>query len=300
MINYLSTEKHGYTIQRFVDGPGAALAGHVAAHAYEDVLARDPATLPGGVWIFTDFDRISPDAAAAAARVWRALQARGCRMLNHPTRSLRRYALLRRLRAEGINDFGAYHVSDLRLPDRYPVFIRRSDAHSGPATELLASRRKLQRILDDVRARAWPIDAFVTVEYQDTRGADGRYRKYGVMKVADRIFPVQVLTADAWINKRGTAARWTPDVVAAELAYFRDNPHREAVENVFRLAGMEYGRIDFGLTEGRIQVWEINGNPSFTGSTPRVPERAEATAIANRMLVDALLALDLAHGEAGR
>lgn len=300
MIHYLSTRHHDYTIRRFMEEAGAPLAGRVEPVAYDDVLELDPRSLPGGVWIFTDYDRISGDQAARAARLWRHLADRGCRLLNHPTRSSRRFSLLRRLRAAGINDFDAYHLTDLRPPARFPVFLRRADAHSGPGSNLLDDQARLDRTLLAFRERGSPVETTILVEYQDTRGVDGLYRKYGVMKVAARIFPVQVLTAEAWINKRGSAARWTPDVVAAELDYFERNPHREMVERAFSIAGMEYGRIDFGLTDGRMQVWEINGNPSFTGSTPRVPERAEATAIANHHLVDALIALDDAHGSDGR
>ena len=39
------------------------------------------------------------------------------------------------------------------------------------------------------------------------------------------------------------------------------NPHRELLEHIFRDAGIDYGRIDYGLLDGRIQVWEINTNP---------------------------------------
>ncbi len=35
----------------------------------------------------------------------------------------------------------------------------------------------------------------------------------------------------------------------------------EAMRPVFEIAGVEYGRVDFGLVDGRPQIYEINSNP---------------------------------------
>lgn len=45
--------------------------------------------------------------------------------------------------------------------------------------------------------------------------------------------------------------------------YARTNPDRERVAPLFELAKVDYGRIDFSIHQGRIQVWEINDNPEF-------------------------------------
>jgi hypothetical protein len=41
----------------------------------------------------------------------------------------------------------------------------------------------------------------------------------------------------------------------------RATAHREKIAEVFRIAGIDYRRIDHGVKDGRIQVWEINTNP---------------------------------------
>jgi hypothetical protein len=33
--------------------------------------------------------------------------------------------------------------------------------------------------------------------------------------------------------------------------------------DIFARAGLEYGRIDYGLADGRLQVWEINTGPTL-------------------------------------
>ncbi|MGE0723677.1 MAG: hypothetical protein AB7O45_04850 [Alphaproteobacteria bacterium] len=292
MIRYLSTRRHAYTLRHFLDGPGAAIASRFQLVSYEEAIAGLDRPPSDGAWIFTDYDRLTADESVAAARLWRRLADSGARVLNHPTRSLRRFALLRRLRAAGINDFDAHHVTDLRMPERFPVFIRRTDAHSGPASRLLADETALLRTLDRCVAMGWPFESVIMVEYQDTREPDGLYRKHGVLRIADRYVPVQVLAHDSWINKRGAEARWTPDQIEIELDLIRRNPHRATIERAFQIAGVEYGRIDFGVSDGRIQVWEINCNPDLAGSTLRIPARAEAIAHANAAVMDAFVALD--------
>jgi hypothetical protein len=43
----------------------------------------------------------------------------------------------------------------------------------------------------------------------------------------------------------------------------RDNPHKEKLLEIFRLAGIGFGRIDYGIKDGNIQTWEINTLPTF-------------------------------------
>ncbi|HEY6904140.1 MAG TPA: hypothetical protein VI216_07510, partial [Candidatus Acidoferrales bacterium] len=48
-----------------------------------------------------------------------------------------------------------------------------------------------------------------------------------------------------------------------ELEYVQSNPHAEWLRETFALANIRYGRIDYGLLDGKPQVWEINTNPTI-------------------------------------
>jgi hypothetical protein len=64
---------------------------------------------------------------------------------------------------------------------------------------------------------------------------------------------------------------------------------------IFDRAGITYGRIDYGLLSGRIQVWEINTNPMVIQE--RQKYAAEKLALKLRLvddLSDALLVLNRA------
>jgi hypothetical protein len=62
---------------------------------------------------------------------------------------------------------------------------------------------------------------------------------------------------------------------------------------VFELAGVEYGRVDFGLVSGRPTVWEINTNPlvEVLPETPS-PFRNETRRLFRDHYLTALAALD--------
>ena len=52
-----------------------------------------------------------------------------------------------------------------------------------------------------------------------------------------------------------------PQKVAREMEYLKGNPHEAALRENFELAHIDYGRCDYGVVDGRLQVWEINTNP---------------------------------------
>ena len=63
-------------------------------------------------------------------------------------------------------------------------------------------------------------------------------------------------------------------LVAEELDFLNANPHKKDLMAIFQMAGIDYGRIDYSLHKGRIQVWEINTNPSvLTGNSLEIEQR---------------------------
>ena len=52
-------------------------------------------------------------------------------------------------------------------------------------------------------------------------------------------------------------------MVHDEFDYIQKNPHEEQLRQIFDLAHVEYGRIDYSIKNGRVQTWEINLNPTI-------------------------------------
>jgi hypothetical protein len=291
VICYLVTADGHPTITKFLRTRGRSFTDTVRVVLYEHLpfVGR----LPAGTFLFADVERLSPAAAESATALWNTLAAQGdaVRLLNHPTRSMKRYELLRTLHEDGVNEADVYGVTELRSPVRFPAFVRRADDHAGSLSDLLHSNEALAREVERLtRAGARPDDLIVT-EFCDTSGADGCYRKYSAFRVDDRIVPRHAMFSRDWrvkiIDLHGAAE------VTEELVYVRENPHRDALMRIFERARIEFGRIDYGLRDGRIQVWEINTNPLLgTFDDGGMPARAPVLDHVTPAFAAALRALD--------
>jgi hypothetical protein len=262
VIAYVSTKRHDYTIREYLASRGRALGRTIRPVAYEDVL-RARRVRPG-TWVFTDLERLSPSASEAAGRLWRSLEESGApvRLVNHPLRVLRRYELLRRLRERGSNAFGVQRVTEAREPESYPVFVRGENDHLGSRTPLLHSRRELDEALEKLVASGGSRERLLVVEFCDTTDERGLFRKYSAFYIAGRVIPRHVFFGEDWSLKHPRVVDDETDRV--ERLYCETNPHEAEVRDVFGLAQIGFGRIDYGVRDGRIQVWEINTNPYIT------------------------------------
>jgi hypothetical protein len=52
-------------------------------------------------------------------------------------------------------------------------------------------------------------------------------------------------------------------MVREELEYVSQNPHQQQLLEIFDLAQVEYGRIDYAIKDHRVQTWEINLHPTI-------------------------------------
>ena len=52
-------------------------------------------------------------------------------------------------------------------------------------------------------------------------------------------------------------------MILEERAYIVGNPHEAQLREIFGIAGVEYGRIDYAIQDGRVQTWEINLHPTI-------------------------------------
>jgi len=103
----------------------------------------------------------------------------------------------------------------------------------------------------------------------DTSSDDGLYRKYAAYIVGDRIIPADVIVEHDWhVKGNGIGAQ---DLVDAELDYIGADPHASQLKEIADLANVQYGRIDYALTDNRVVTWEINTNPFILWTKERVP-----------------------------
>ena len=293
MIVYVVTARFSTTIQGLIRGLGADARGRLSYLTYEELFFERAA--PIAHTIFTDFDRLTRYELDCAGAVALRLQAAApeIRILNHPLHALERVPLLRRLREEGVNDFDVQRIDTGARPERFPVFLRAEDGYGGPETGIIASDAEFDQALAELRRDGKGLKGRIAVGYVGEPDAKGVHRKYGAFNVGGAIVPQHLMRSEHWVVKKNSAAIG-PAEIEEELAFIRENPHAEQLARAFRIGGLDFGRVDYGFHRGRLQVYEINSNPSFP-NFGKSDGRSERRPLIRERFVAALRAIDTPH-----
>jgi hypothetical protein len=268
MIYYLVSQRNAGTMQEFLGTWGKALAARITAVTFEDIFSRVVTRLPPqGTYIFTSlgaslgsFDPPS-QARQLVCQLHRALVGivGTARILNDPASTMRRFELLQVLWERGINRYAAYRTVDRAIPSRYPVFLRHAEGTQWDPPPLLANAEEYRSAI----AAAGNLDGLLAIEFCDTADASGIYRKYSCFVVGDRIVPRHLFFSRRWWVKE--ADLYDPALRDEEMAFLESNPHAGILGEISRLAGFGYGRIDYSVLDGQLQIWEINDTPLISG-----------------------------------
>jgi len=287
MIVVLTTRSHSYTHRDLAKERRLDLR----LESYDVAFRRR--RVPAATYIFTDLDRLGYFELELAARLYRQLRRAGLTTLNDPARVSQRFKLLRQLKSGGINDFNVWSLNDVDMPDRYPVFLRTASAHRGVLTGLLENHDALERAVAAAVDQGIPERELLAVEYCAEPVEPGLFRKLSVYRVGERMISATCVHDRQWVAKMGVEGIASPELYEDELRIVRDNPHGETLRQVFSMANIDYGRADFALVRGRLQVYEINTNPLIKAPQSHpVKERVQSYAIVHDRLVDAFAELD--------
>lgn len=256
MITFVMSEDHQYTIRAALEN--GAIDRSVIILSYADFLGFP--RLPVADYVFVDLERLTPAEIDASAGRLGALRraAPGLRALNAPRPALERLAVMTALHAGGINDFRVIPADRPPGDLRYPVFLRRLDDHEGPITDLLPDAAALEAALTAVGGNRADI---ALTEYVDARDALGRHQKFSYFRIGARFFPSARDLSAAWVCKGLVEDAATIREPEAEIAFLAGDAHEALIRPAFEMAGVEYGRADYVVIDGRAQVFEINTNP---------------------------------------
>jgi len=301
MIHYVTTAKGSRSIRAYREGEGVAVADRIRVVHYEDLARMD--RLPVGTWLFAELDRLEGPFRDLAVLVAQSLDtARGrASILNDPRHVRHRVDLSLAAYQAGVNTHRLWRATDIRFdapngarhapPNpravhaeslRYPVFVRRENDHTGNLSALIDSPGALASGLASVIANGVPHRDLLVAEFCDTRDENGLFRKYSSYNVAGRIIPRTIECSREWMVK------WRARILDREraddeLRYCARNPHEGWIRDMFRLARIDYGRIDYAVHNGTPRLWEINTHP-WIGGGPRLNNAPEVVAYRNMIL----------------
>ena len=248
---------------------------------------------PIATYVFTDFDRLAGLALDRAALLYRELRDQGSTVLNDPALALGRFGLLRALNRAGINMFDAYRVDSLEKPRSWPVFLRVEGDHGAPVSGLIDTEEELNSALESALRDGVPRSMSVIVEYAAEPVRPGLFRKLSAFRIGDRVIGCTCVHDDQWLVKYGKPGIASPELYEEEYDFIASNRFAETLRPVFDIAGVDYGRVDFGLVGGRPQIYEINTNPDIKLRPPPadVQRRNDSVDLFRKNYLDAMRAI---------
>ncbi|KPQ36009.1 MAG: hypothetical protein HLUCCO16_16425 [Phormidium sp. OSCR] len=260
MIFYLTTRANMNVINWYLEQWGKPLVSNILPVAYHDVFKKRK--LPSGTYIFADIERLSPAETEKAAWIWTHLQkSQETRLLNHPLWSMCRYELLKTLYNHGENNFNIYRLTEDISTVQFPVFVRGENDHKGNQTSLLQNQAELDQAIAEIVNQGESRQDKVIIEFCDTRDEQGIFKKYSAFAIGEAIVPVHVRYQKDWVVKANTLK--TEQREQENQTYIQTNPHADKIREIFNLARIQYGRIDYSFSGDLMQVWEINTNPTI-------------------------------------
>jgi len=152
----------------------------------------------------------------------------------------------------------------LRLAElgfRFPLLLRSPGYHTGKHFVRVESASDLPGVLPQL-----PGDTLLVIEYLDARGTDGITRKYRVMAIGGRLYPLHLAMASQWKVHYFTADLHDLPVHDVEESAFLQDIEASlgaeavsALESVRNALGLDYAGIDFGISpDGKILLFEAN------------------------------------------
>jgi glutathione synthase/RimK-type ligase-like ATP-grasp enzyme len=143
----------------------------------------------------------------------------------------------------------------------FPLLLRSPGYHTGRNFVLVEREAELA-----AAAKSLPGDEVLAIEYLDARGKDGNARKYRVMMIGGRIYPLHLAISANWkVHYFTSDMADKPDHRAEEARFLNDMPAAlgdnamAALERIRDTLGLDYAGIDFGLgADGELLLFEAN------------------------------------------
>lgn len=262
MIFFLVPRAHDYCIQDYLNLYAPRLGAQLGVLHYEDLLQRTSAT--SGTYIFAALDQLSAGGMRLARELadQLLLPAAKSRVINYPGRALLRLELLEELHRAGLNQHRAVRATGKLSDLRFPAFLREEFQHSGSLSPLLHNSTELNRTLGRAVLQGFKLRDLLVVEFCDTADSEGRYCKYAAYKIGSEIIADGRVRGSEWMLK-AEQNELSEAALLEERAHVFGNPHERELRPIFERAGVEYGRIDYSVKEGKVETWEINLNPTI-------------------------------------
>lgn len=143
----------------------------------------------------------------------------------------------------------------------FPVLVRSLGFQTGKHFELAQTPYELITL-----ARDLPGEELLVMEFLNALDADGYFRKYRVMFIDGKMYPLHLALSKSWkVHYFSAAMKDSPLNRAKEQFFLEHMPEAlgasaiHALEGVQKELALDYAGIDFGLSqEGKVLIFEAN------------------------------------------
>ena len=144
---------------------------------------------------------------------------------------------------------------------RFPILLRSPGFHTGRHFVLVESPAKLTEAAGSIAG-----EELLAIEYLDARGVDGMARKYRVMFIGGRLFPLHLAISADWKVHYFSADMERQELFRQEEQRFLDDMQgvlgaraMRALTEICERLGLDYAGIDFALSpDGSVLLFEAN------------------------------------------
>jgi glutathione synthase/RimK-type ligase-like ATP-grasp enzyme len=148
-----------------------------------------------------------------------------------------------------------------RLGFGFPLLLRSPGFHGGEHFLRLDSSEELPAALESL-----PGQELLVIQYLDARSDDGKIRKYRVMTIDGRLYPLHCAVSSNWkIHYFSAEMVDNAEHRAEDAAFLADMPTvlgprvMAALYEIQNALGLDYGGIDFGIhRNGDLLLFEAN------------------------------------------
>lgn len=143
----------------------------------------------------------------------------------------------------------------------FPLLLRTPGFHTGQNFLRIERQEALAPALASL-----PGDRLLAIDYLDARGADGMARKYRVMIIDGKLYPLHLAISADWKVHYFTSAMAGDAAYREEERYFLEDmaavlgsPAMAALAAIGQTLGLDYAGVDFGIGQnGSLLLFEAN------------------------------------------
>jgi tetratricopeptide (TPR) repeat protein len=206
-----------------------------------------------------------PDALDAAEKI---VKRAGTKTINAPAlvrltgraANATRLANIPSVRAPHIREFQRAEIGGAR-DMTFPLLLRSKGFHTGQHFVRVENEEELRSAAAEL-----PGDILLAIEYLDARGVDGMARKYRVMLIGSKLYPIHLAISADWKVHYFTADMAANAAHREEERKFLEDmtealgaPAITALTRIGDELGLDYCGIDFAIArDGRVIVFEAN------------------------------------------